>query len=382
MRRHLSAVPAGERAARIAWARLVEPRDRQALELVERYGAERALRTVAPSSPLGQRMSTRVGSLDVLRDLEIAGRIEARILVPGDDEWPDGLESLDDSPLCLWVRGPLDLASVCARSVSIVGARAATQYGLRQAGELAAGMAERGFAVVSGAAYGIDAAAHHGALAVEGATVAFTAGGIDRPYPKGHEQLFGRLWREGLVVSEVPPGSAPTAVRFIARNRMIATVSQGTVVVEAGLRSGSLNTARAAGDRHRVVCAVPGSVESAVSAGCHEMIRAGRATLVTDASDVAEMVGPMGESVSERSGEVQPGDDLEPPVRAVLAALPVRKPVAASELAARCGQQGSDVLGALGVLELAGLARRDSSGGWSKPPRPRKKVTANAAKEA
>jgi DNA processing protein len=266
--------------------------------------------------------------------------------------------------------------------VSIVGARAATQYGLRQAGELAAGLADRGFAVVSGAAYGIDAAAHQGALAVEGATVAFTAGGIDRPYPKGHEQLFARLWREGLVVSEVPPGSAPTAVRFIARNRMIATVSQGTVVVEAGLRSGSLNTARAAGEHHRVVCAVPGSVESAVSAGCHEMIRDGRATLVTDASDVAEMVGPLGQPVVERSGEVQPGDDLEPPVRAVLAALPVRKPVTSSELAARCGQSGTDVLGALGVLELAGLARRDASGGWSKSPRARKRVRANAENQA
>lgn len=372
MRQQLRAVPEGDRAARIAWARLVEPRDRQALELVAHRGAERALHTLAPSSPLGQRVSARAETLDVARDLEIAQRLDARILVPGDDEWPDGFDDLDDGPLCLWARGPLDLASVCARSVSIVGARAATTYGIRQAGELAAGMAERGFAVVSGAAYGIDAAAHRGALAVEGATVAFTAGGIDRPYPKGHEQLFGQLWREGLVVSEVPPGSAPTAVRFIARNRMIATVSQGTVVVEAGLRSGSLNTARTAGEHNRVVCALPGSVESAVSAGCHEMIRAGRAGLVTDASDVAEMVGPIGELGEERFGAVQPGDELDPAIRAVLAALPVRKPATASELSVRCGQRSSDVLGALGVLELAGLARRGAGGGWSKSARPRR----------
>lgn len=371
MRRHLRALPEGDRAARIAWARLVEPRDRQALELVARHGAERALQTLTPSSPLGQRVSSRAETLDVVRDLEIASRLEARILVPGDDEWPEGFGGLEDGPLCLWARGPLNLASVCARSVSIVGARAATSYGVRQAGELSAGMAERGFAVVSGAAYGIDAAAHRGALAAEGATVAFTAGGIDRPYPKGHEELYARLWREGLVVSEVPPGSAPTAVRFIARNRMIATVSQGTVVVEAGLRSGSLNTARTAAEHNRVVCAVPGSVESAVSAGCHEMIRDGRATLVTDAGDVAEMVGPMGEPTAEKAGDVRPGDELEPAVRAVLAALPVRKPATASELAARCGQRGTDVLGALGVLELAGLARRGAGGGWSKPARPR-----------
>jgi DNA processing protein len=359
-------VPPGERAARIAWARLVEPRDRQALDLMAQVGPEQALESVDLHDRLGQRLLPRVETLDVARDFEIAHRLEARILIPGDDEWPQGLASLADPPLCIWVRGPLDLAAHTERSVSVVGARAATQYGVRQSGEIAAGLVERGFAVVSGAAYGIDGAAHRGALAAEGATIAFTAGGIDRPYPRGHDDLFARLWREGLVATEVPPGSAPTAVRFIARNRMIATVSQGTVIVEAGLRSGSLNTARTANDTNRLVCAVPGSVESAVSAGCHELIRNGEATLVTDASEVAELVGPLGDVAPVKRGASRAGDEHDAAHRAVYAALPVRKAATVEELARRCGQSTSDVLAALGVLELSGLARRSLGDGWSK----------------
>lgn len=359
-------VPPGERAARVAWARLVEPRDKQALELVERLGAEEALHAVQAHGRLGQRIVPRLETLDVPRDFEIARTLGARIVIPSDDEWPAGFASLADPPLCLWVRGPLDLAAECDRSVSVVGARAATQYGLRQAAEVAAGLVDRRFAVVSGAAYGIDGAAHRGALAADGGTVAFTAGGIDRPYPRGHDDLFARLWREGLVATEVPPGSAPTAVRFIARNRMIATVSQGTVVIEAGLRSGSLNTARTANACCRAVGAMPGSVESPVSAGCHQLVRDGEATLVTDAAEVAELVGSLGELAPVKRGAVRAGDEHEEAHRAVHAALPVRKAVSVEELARRCGQSPDEVVSALGVLELSGLARRIPGEGWSK----------------
>jgi DNA processing protein len=242
---------------------------------------------------------------------------------------------------------------------------AATGYGVHVAKELGAGLAERGFGVVSGAAYGIDGAAHRGALAVDGPTIAFTAGGIDRPYPRGHEGLFAQLRRHGLLVSELPPGCAPTKGRFIARNRLIATVTQGTVVVEAGLRSGSSHTARIAVDHLRVLCAVPGSVESAVSAGCHQLIRDKGAILVTDAAEVIEAIGPIGELAPEKRGEERPGDGLDPVQSAVYGALPVRRPATVDELAVRAGLDARQVTSALGLLTLAGLSRQEPEG-WRK----------------
>lgn len=361
----LTRVPPGDRSARLAWAKLVEPGDCAATCLVDQVGAEAALQSIDPDSALGRRVAPRLADLDVRRDLEIAARLGARIVVPGDAEWPTGLEALLAPPWCLWVRGPLDLAEACDRSVSVVGARAATAYGTRQAVELASGLAERDFTVVSGAAYGIDGAAHRGALNAQGHTIAFTAGGVDRPYPRGHDDLYARLSSVGLVVSEVPPGSAPTAYRFIARNRLIATVSQGTVVVEAGLRSGSLNTAGVAAKHHRLVGAVPGSVESAVSAGCHQLIRSGAAVLVTDADEVAELVGPMGETAEPRRGPTRPADDLDQVQAAIYSALPHRAALSPTELARRSGRSVPEVLSALGQLEPHGLARRTPTG-WRK----------------
>ena len=366
----LDRVPPGDRAARLAWASLVEPGDLAATGLARQVGAEQALRSLDPRTKLGRRVAPRLGDVDVARDLAVAARIKARIVVPGDDAWPIGLDDLIAPPWCLWVRGPLVLAEACSRSVSVVGARAATPYGTRQAVELGSGLAERGFTVVSGAAYGIDGAAHRGALTAEGDTIAFTAGGVDRPYPRGHQDLYARLVAEGLVVSEVPPGWAPTRSRFIARNRLIATASQGTVVVEAGLRSGSLNTAGTAAQHHRVVAAVPGSVESAVSAGCHELIRSGAAVLVTDAAEVAELVGPLGELAEPRRGPTRLGDDLDEVQASVFAALRFRAALEPAELARRSGTSVGEVLSAVGQLESHGLVRRTASG-WCKVPQGR-----------
>jgi DNA processing protein len=354
-------IPEGDRAARLAWARLVEPGDSAAARLVAAVGAEQALHGLDPGSVLAQRVLPRLESLDVVRDLEIARALAARVVVPGDDEWPAGLDGLANPPFCLWVRGPLDLGDACARSVAVVGARAATGYGAHQARELAAGLAERRFTVVSGAAYGIDGAAHEGALAVDGATVAVVAGGLDRPYPAGHAGLLARITEVGAVVSEVPPGSSPTRWRFLSRNRLIATMTQGTVVVEAGLRSGSRNTAKAARDHHRVVCAVPGPVSSAASAGCHVLIRDG-ATLVTDAAEVAEEVGPIGELAPHKQGPSSPEDELQPVHRAVLGVLRVRSSTSADDVARRCGTSAAEAVGALGILVANELATRDQDG--------------------
>lgn len=364
---NLDNVPPGERAARIAWARLVEPCDGVAAKLVRSVGAEEALFGLDPHSGFGKRLAARIESLDVTQDLAIARRLGARIVIPGDEEWPVGLDDLGIPPWCLWVRGEPDLGEEMQRSVSIVGSRACTQYGQRIASDLAAGLAERGFAVVSGAAYGIDGAAHRGALTADGVTVAVLAGGVDRPYPRGHDGLLRSIAETGLVVSEVPPGWAPSPARFIHRNRIIATLTTGTVVVEAGLRSGTSSTARQAREHHRVVCAVPGSVESAASAGCHQLIRDKGALLVTDAAEVAEAVGKIGDDLAEpKRGEVRPSDDLDQVPAAVYDALPVRRGVSVDDLAARCAQEPRAVLAALGLLQQRELARRDETG-WRKP---------------
>ena len=364
-------VPAGERAARVAWARLTEPRDTAATELIDRLGAEDALHTVPEGSPLARRLAPRLHQLDVERDLAVARRLGARILVPGDPEWPAGLHSLSEPPHCLWVKGRLNLDETCARSASVVGARTATSYGVTQAADLADGLAQRGFAIVSGAAYGIDGAAHRGALAAEGETVAVVAGGVERAYPTGHARLLAEIAERGLVVSEVPPGSAPTKWRFLARNRLIATLTQGTVVVEAGLRSGSNSTAREAREHHRVVCAVPGPVTSVVSAGCHELIRAGHAVLVTDAAEAAEAIGRVGHDLApEKRGPTRPEDDLDELQGVVFAALPVSRAVPVTALAEKSGRAHRDVLGALGTLEARGLACRVEDR-WRKAPVPR-----------
>ena len=226
------------REALMAWSRLTEPGDLAAWRLVRQRGPEGALAAVHDgSTDLAERLRPRLELLDVDRDLRVCDVVGARVVVADDEEWPTGLDDLEIPPYCLWVRGPERLGAACERSAAVVGARSATAYGEAVASDLAAGLCERDFTVVSGAAFGIDAAAHRGALAVEGVTVAVLAGGVERPYPQAHRQLLDRIARTGLVVSEVPPGSAPTRVRFLKRNRLIAAMTRGTVVVEAGLRS-------------------------------------------------------------------------------------------------------------------------------------------------
>jgi DNA processing protein len=225
---------------------------------------------------------------------------------------------------------------------------------------------------VSGLAYGIDAAAHRAAMAT-GRSMAIVAGGLDRAYPQGNDRLMSALCHEGAVVSEVPPGSAPTRSRFLQRNRLIAAVSGGTVVVEAALRSGALNTARTAFALGRPVGAVPGPVTSAGSAGCHELVRDGRAVLVTDAAEVVDLVGRMGEDAAARTpGRAEPVDELDPVTVRVLDALPVRSGRPVDRLCAVAGLDPSTVQSALGRLALLGLAERQGHG-WRvlRPPRSR-----------
>ena len=240
-------------------------------------------------------------------DLAAFQRDGIRLVCPGEPEWPSQLDALGAArPYALWLRGEADLRYCCLRSVSIVGARAATAYGAHVCAEMSAALGERGWAVVSGGAYGIDGCAHRGALAADGVTVAVLACGVDHAYPRGHHDLLTGITAQGVLVSEWPPGRTPTRRRFLVRNRVIGALSRGTVVVEAGLRSGALNTARHARDLGRPLMAVPGPVTSDVSAGCHMIMREWGAVCVTCATDVVEMLTPLGDP--GRGQAAVPGD--------------------------------------------------------------------------
>jgi DNA processing protein len=265
-------------------------------------------------------------------------------------------------PLALWVIGTADLSEVPMRAAAIVGTRAATEYGEHVASDLSAGLCERDVAVVSGAAYGIDGAAHRAALAAEGCTVAVLAGGPDVAYPSGHSALLHRVQRSGLVVSEYPPGVRPARHRFLVRNRLVTALSGVTVVVEAGLRSGAANTAAWARALGRVVCAVPGPVTSSVSAGCHELLRGG-AQLVTRAEEVVEIAGRMGEFADELPRPSTALDELSDTGKRVYEALPARGARSTDELSIEAGLPVAQLQGQLALLELAGLVQRDG-GRW------------------
>lgn len=359
-----------ELLARVAWSRLAEPGEHEAAELVATHGHQEALVRVRQGAH-GSKYAARLADLDPERDLDVAARVNASVITPESPHWPSGLGDLGAPPHCLWVRGdPSHLACLARSGVAVVGARANSPYGAQLAMALGFDLTERGLVVVSGAAFGIDAEAHRGALQAGGPTIAVLAGGIDRPYPVSHTSLIDAIADSGCVVTECAPGSSAMRQRFLSRNRLIAAMTVGTVVVEAGLRSGSLNTARTAESLSRVVAAVPGPVTSMVSAGCHEAIRAGYAVLVTDAADVIEVMTPMGlHLVPVRRGPSRPLDDVDPREQAVWGAMPSMRSISVQALAAAAGLALQDVLVSLGRLERAGLVSGDGAGGWRRRAR-------------
>jgi len=316
------------------------------------------------------RWAPRLVRIEPASALAAIARLGGTVLVPGDDGWPVGLDDLGvEAPPCLWVRGAADLGVVAQDAAAVVGARAATTYGERVAFDLAAGLATRGAAVVSGGAYGIDAAAHRGTLAMAGRAVVVLAGGVDRAYPAAHARLFDAvLAAGGAVVSELAPGGLPTRSRFLQRNRLIAAMTQATVVVEAAWRSGALSTAHHAARLLRPVGAVPGPVTSMASAGCHRLLRDGVAVCVTDADEVLELVRPAGAVTEvERPQDVRVHDGLDAVARAVHDALSRRTGHDATRIAIAAGVAADEARGALGLLELRGLAARTGDG-WRLQP--------------
>ncbi|WP_127793677.1 DNA-processing protein DprA [Agromyces sp. LHK192] len=317
-----------------------------------------------------ERWRPRIDADAVERAVRDAARVGARLLIPADPAWPVELDDLGvHAPLALWVRGDAGLPARSEPSIALVGARAATGYGEHVAVESAAGLSDRGFTVVSGGAYGIDGMAHRSTLRSGGRTVAFLAGGVDRLYPLGHESLLTRIIENGAVVSELPCGAAPTKWRFLQRNRLIAASSAATIVLEAGLRSGSLNTAGHAAALARPLGAVPGPVTSPASAGCHRLLREFDAVCVVDAEQMAELAtggAPVsGGRPGERGGPAPGGARgarRHPDEVRVIDALSARAPRTTDEVARRAGIEPRRALGLLGALEAEGRAARNPNG--------------------
>lgn len=298
-----------DRTARAALTRLFEPGDIAGRALVAKHGAHATFR-IAVGARLAypfwdvtaeelaeglSRWAPRIHDLDPEKDLAVIERLGGGFLIPGDEHWPEGLDDLPDAPYGLWYRGNIDGGIPApSKCVALTGSRDSTSYGAALTGDMAYGLAQRGICVISGLAYGIDAHAHRAALAgSQGdgpATLAVLAGGLDRDYPSGNAELAAAIRGNGLTLSELPPGSAPTRHRFLQRNRIIAALAGVTCVVEARWRSGALNTAHHAETIARHVAAVPGSVHSANSAGCHRLLKEGAAVLVSDAAELAELL--------------------------------------------------------------------------------------------
>ncbi|MFI6146386.1 DNA-processing protein DprA [Streptomyces sp. NPDC051109] len=362
--------PDPELLARAALTRVLEPGDEHGGRWLREHGAAGLIRLLtgpdtaaAALAGVGeQRLAgyrRRAALADPRRDLAAAARDGGRFICPGTPQWPTQLDDLGDArPIGLWLRGRPDLRTWALRSVAVVGARACTPYGAHMAQTLAAGLAERGWVVVSGAAYGVDGAAHRGALASGGATAAVLACGVDVAYPRGHAELLGRIAAQGLVLGELPPGSHPSPTRFVLRNRVIAALTRGTVVVEAAHRSGSLVTARRAQRLGRFTMGVPGPATSGLSGGVHELLR-GEAVLVTDAAEVVELVGGMGELAPERRGPVLARDLLDRDTARVLEAMPaVGRPAHADQVALAAGTGTDEVIGRLYELHSLGFVER------------------------
>lgn len=307
-------------------------------------------------------------------DLEILSRLGGRLVTPEDEEWPhwqfQAFASVDTQrlpngrvPLALWVIGDHSLSEVTSRAAALVGTRACSGYGEHVAAELSAGLVARDVAVISGAAFGIDGAAHRSALACDGITVAVLAGGVDVPYPSGHSGLLYRIARHGLVVSEYPPGERPARYRFLTRNRLVAALSGATVVVEAGVRSGAANTAAWARALGRPVGAVPGPITSVASAGTHVEIAERGAQLVTCAQDVVALAGRLGEFAPESNRPVSVVDGLGEDEKRVYESLPGRGGATVQKLVRESGLSTERVRGALAILELEQLVV-DVAGDW------------------
>nr|WP_212763200.1 DNA-processing protein DprA [Gordonia araii] len=364
-----------------AWAylgRVAEPPHTALRELVEAVGPREAAAAIRSrrvpdghAEVLGAT-AARAHLDSAAEDLERAAQVGARLVTPDDEEWPGwqlwSLRAADTverggPPLALWVRGSKDLAAEVTAGMGVIGARGSTSYGEYVTGQLVGGLAAEGWTVISGGAFGIDGTAHRAALGCGGSTVAVMACGIDVDYPASHAALFSAIARDGLIVSEYPPGTTAARHRFLTRNRLVAALSTAVVVVEAGRRSGAANTAAWARKLGRPLAAVPGPVTSAMSVGCNRMIADEQAALVTDAKSLISFAAPDGEGGPDR-GPARSTDTLAGDRQRVYEAIPRRGAVTVDEIAVSSGIVAGAVLSALATLEIDGFVTAVGDG-WA-----------------
>ncbi|MDO4413258.1 DNA-processing protein DprA [Cutibacterium sp.] len=366
-----------ERVARAALTAVVEPGDTAMAGRLKDLTAQDLWYHLLADTD--ERWHERATKTDVDQMIARAEKATLRFLIPTDEEWPLRLHDLSwiersglgGAPIGLWVRGPARLQEASERSVAIVGCRAATSYGQDVAMEMAHHLA-RGHrdgtgrhVIVSGGAFGIDVAAHRGALSANETTIGVLACGLDVLYPKGNVPVLERIAQTGALVSEISPGRHPTRPGFLARNRLIAALTTGTVIVEAGWRSGAINTVSWAHELGRVVMAVPGPVTSSRSTGTNKLIRDGEAILVRDAEDVRGIVGELAPEPERPDGHSLPTDVLDATELAVHEALPAHGSSGLDELSASAGVPVAQCSAALTVLEQLGLAACCLDGTWS-----------------
>jgi DNA processing protein len=332
-------------------------------QLLQRFGsAQAALDAIPDLARRGGGTAPRIpAAAEIEREAETVASLGARYLIRGDSAYPALLAEIDTAPPALIVAG--DIALVNRPCVGMVGARNASAAAIRFARMLAHGLAEQGLIVVSGLARGIDTAAHEGSI--ERGTIGVIAGGIDIVYPPENDRLQRAIARQGLLIAEQPPGTEPRARHFPYRNRIIAGLAQGTVVVEAAPKSGSLITARLAADFGRDVMAVPGSPLDPRAQGCNQLIRDG-ATLIQSAADVIETLRPFGRdrvaAPREEFAASSSGNDASERERQTVMVLLSPVPVAIDELIRQSGLASATVQTILLELELAGRIDRHAGG--------------------
>jgi len=272
--------------------------DLDTYQLITKFGATETLNLINQNNPrniIDKRRKNRLANLDDIQELKyILKQNSISYLSANDANWPKSLIDLGfNMPLGLFFKGDIDLLH--QENVSIVGTRKSSIYGNSIAGEFAFDLASMGFSVVSGGAVGIDTSSHHGALNAQGKTICVQANGLHRLYPSKNQFLFEKIIKNGLMISEYPPGRNPTKNYFLDRNRIIAALSKSTMVVEAAEISGALSTVRHALRMQRLVLAVPGSIHSKSSVGTNELIRNREAESVTNLQQVLELILPLGQ---------------------------------------------------------------------------------------
>jgi len=379
----------GESFARSVWSLITEPGDSFASALISTLGAKEALvaevnrisaaqyikliKAAGFSDETGDRFKNldrllpdarerwqpRLKLANVESMLSAARNCKAKLITPDSELWPEQLHDLKlGVPHCLWLRGEADKLASSAWSLAIVGSRMATSYGEWATTEIVSAASVEGLAVISGGAYGIDAISHRAALALELPTIAIMAGGVDRFYPSGNAELLGRVQKHGVVISEQAPGSNPTKWRFLQRNRLIAALGTATIVVEAGKRSGAINTAHHAVELSRPLGVVPGQMNSPASQGCHNLIRENSGQIITSAQDAVNLA----------TGGAEPElfEDLPigPLETRALDAMG-RSQVAEPDIATKAGLTARELITALGRLQLLGLVAQGERG-WRK----------------